>query len=212
MAQIINMPSDPKAWRAIFETHLNWANSARRVQGMPAWDHDGLNVIGIRCNPITGFYVKDKEDFNDWLVLVQGQRVEVFACTTDPAHVNVNPAGVAHLCEGVWASYIRGTHKAPWRTALVQSKAPVRIVRTDQRGNILRQETGYFGINIHNAAGWNKPSAGCTVLKPEKVLGMLDKNFQRFAMMVKAAPDRPVRSYCLINAEQLRGYGVEVLL
>jgi hypothetical protein len=50
------------------------------------------------------------------------------------------------------------------------------------------------------------------VLRPDKVLGMFDKNFQRFAKMLKAAPDRPVRSYCLMNAEQLRGYGVEVQL
>jgi hypothetical protein len=163
-------------------------------------------------NPFTDFYVRGKSDFNDYLIMcwrdAQGEHVRVFACTTDPAHTNENPKGVAHLAEGCWNSYVRGTHKATWRTALVQSAGPVMVYRTDHQGKILCTDRGYFGINVHNAAGFGKPSAGCTVLMPAgRILGMGDKNFAEYKAILKAAPDRPSRTYTLVSARRMAQYG-----
>jgi len=199
-------------WEDVFRKHLHCSKQTRMYAGDPKWDAEGLNVLGVRMNPIEEFYLRGIHGWNDWLVFVMKDVVELFRCTTDPAVVHENPKGIAHLSEGVWESYARGTHKAPWRTALVQSKAPVHVVRTRDNGRITMSERGYFGINIHNAAGWNKPSAGCTVIMPDKVLGVYDKNFHRFKDMLKAAPDRPARTYCLLNAGQMAAYGYEVLI
>lgn len=197
-------------WRDIVAKHLYWSKQANRFHGDPKWDEGGLQIIGVRMNAIENFYVRGKEAFNDFLVLILNQKVHVFACTTDPAHVDVNPRGVAHLCEGSWDSYVRGAHKAPWRRALVQRAGPVRVVRTNQAGKVLMQETGYFGINIHNAAGFNKPSAGCTVLKPAGVLGVGDRNFKEFKETLQSAPDRKSRTYFLMNRSQLESYGYTI--
>jgi hypothetical protein len=122
----------------------------------------------------------------------------------------VNPRGIAHLNEGCWDAYVRGCHKSRRRRALVQRTNVVRVTRTDRKGNVLVHDWGYFGINIHNAAGLRRPSAGCTVLKPDRGFLMRDANYRRFAALLHAAPDRPSRTYCLMNREQLAGYGFDI--
>lgn len=197
-------------WKKVFAHQLAWAKQtpAERMSGEPYWDDHGLNVLAVRMNANTDFYLRGKDDFNDFLIFAQDGKVTVFECTTDPAHTNENPKGVAHLAEGCWDAYVRGSHKSPWRTALVQRKAPVVVYRTDHQGRIKMMDRGYFGINVHNAAGFGKPSAGCTVLKPHaRILGMGDRNFKVFRKMLKAAPDRDSRTYTLINHRQMANYG-----
>ncbi len=199
-------------WRAFFHKHLEWARTNNRIAGKPHWDTYGLNVIGIRMNPIEDFYVKG--GWNDFLILVQGANVTVFPCTIDPARVKVNPRGVAHLNEGCWDSYVRGYHRAATygrkRRALVQTKNPVRITRTDYESNVLLHEWGFFGINIHNAAGLRRPSAGCTVIKPLRGFMLRDRAYRRFAAELNAAPDVPSRTYCLMNSVQAQNFGVKL--
>ncbi|MAT39251.1 MAG: hypothetical protein CL946_06580 [Ectothiorhodospiraceae bacterium] len=203
----------PADWYDAFTKHLYWSQNNNRISGNPAWDAEGLNVIGIRCNPLEDFFMPTrtgKEEWNDALVLIEGTRIEVFACTTDPAVVRVNPIGIAHLNEGCWDSYVRGNHRSAWRKALVQRKGPVRVTRTDSRGNVKMHEWGYFGINVHNAMSWRKPSAGCTVIKPDRIMGLKDKAYIRFRDMLMNAPSRNSRTYALMNRTQLRGYGYDV--
>jgi len=199
-------------WYDIFTKHLYWSRNNNRISGAPRWDETGLNVIGIRMNPIEEFFVpaNAEESWNDYLVLITPDTIVTLPCTTDPAVVKVNPRGIAHLNEGCWDAYVRGAHRAAWRKALVQRKAPVRVTRTDSRGNVLMHEWGYFGINIHNAMSWTKPSAGCTVIKPDRVFGLKDKNYSTFRRMLIDAPSRDSRTYTLINLEQLKGYGYDI--
>lgn len=194
-------------WREIFQKHLTWALSQPvRNSGTPRWDN-GLAIIGIRMNSTTENYVRGKHDFNDYLVLVHGGVVTVFQCTTDPADTNENPLGDAHLLEGCWDAYVRGYHKTQDRRALVQRTNPVVVTRTNSKGQVTKQfDRGYFGINIHNAAGWGKPSAGCTVLMPTGGLMQRDTNYLRFRDILNAAPDVPSRTYCLMNVKQLEAY------
>lgn len=207
---ITDIPID--MWKRAAEKHIYEMRRAQQFTGNPVWDAEGLNIIGVRMNPVEHFYVKGKEDFNDWLILILRDRIEVFACTTDPAHVNVNPAGVAHLLAGAWDSYERGYHKQDRnRRALVQTRGAVRIIRTDQQGKVLKSESGYFGINIHNAAGWGKPSAGCTVIRPERGLMLQDKAYLRFREIIELAPGRDSRAYLLMEKPQLESYlGVKI--
>jgi hypothetical protein len=69
-------------WKLIFHKHRKWSESINRVSGNPQWDDDGLNVIGIRCNDVLRYYVRGKEDWNDCLVMVLGESVTIFPCTT----------------------------------------------------------------------------------------------------------------------------------
>jgi hypothetical protein len=201
-------------WRDVFTQHLRWSEKTGRTSGSPQWDPDGLNVIGVRMNPVTSFYVRGKQDWNDFLVLVdtreiavrENRTVTVLRATVDPADVRENPKGIAHLAEGCWDAYVRGRHKAPWRMALVQRTAPVLVIRTTPQGKVTVHERGYFGINIHNAMGLGKPSAGCTVIMPEKI-GMRDRNWLRFRDILAEAPDRPSRTYCLVSHEHMQQYG-----
>ena len=198
-------------WAAVFAAHLIASQRDGLTSGLPQCDPDGLNVLGVRMNPITAFYVKGVQDWNDFLVLVEAHenRVTVLRATTDPAVVRENPKGIAHLAEGCWDAYVRGIHKAPWRKALVQRAGPVKVIRTDAKGRETCREVGYFGINVHNAMGLFRPSAGCTVIKPAK-MGMRDANYLVFRDILKAAPDRPSRTYSLMNAGQLEAYGYPI--
>jgi hypothetical protein len=193
-----------------FAKHLHWSRANNRISGTPQWDASGLNIIAVRMNALECFYIKGREDWNDHLFLIQGDTVHHIACTVDPAKVRVNPRGIAHLNEGCWDAYVRGYHKSRKRRALVQRTNPVRVTRTDNIGNVQMHEWGFFGINIHNAAGLKRPSAGCTVLKPERGFMLRDANYRRFAQILNAAPDRPSRTYCLMNAQQCTAYGYDL--
>lgn len=195
-----------RGWKQAFLRHLVWSQACGMRSGSPNWDDNGLNVIGIRNNPLTSFYVKDRDDWNDYLILVFCG-THILRCTTDPAVVNVNPEGIAHLNEGCWDSYVRGYHRGNTRRALVQSKRSVVVTRTDANGRVLTEQRGFFGINIHNAAGFTRPSAGCTVIMPKKKLGILhDENYHRFREILDMVPSRDSRTYCLMNMDQLTTY------
>lgn len=207
-------------WQRAFTQHLWWAQHNKRFSGNPNWNTEGLNVLGIRMNSINSFYVRGREDWNDFLILVDYTgstnadrhvgAVCILPCTVDPAVVNVNPKGIAHLSEGCWDSYIRGKHKG--RKALIQRTNPVRVTRTDNTGKVLMHEWGYFGINIHNAQAWNRPSAGCTVIKPDrKLFGLAnDRNYQVFAGIVYRSQSVDSRTYTLMSINQFRSYGFDV--
>jgi hypothetical protein len=110
--------------------------------------------------------------YNDTLV-VFGPQWGLFRATVDPgSYYTEKPLsahGCAHLKDGVWR-YKIGTHRGHW--ALVQA-APVEVWRDrdrDHRGPEPgdKEETGYFGINIHAGASRltvDQWSAGCQVLQ-----------------------------------------------
>ena len=213
-------------WPEIAKKHIDWAVEAEMISGggrcgkqtqpedYPRWDPDGLNVIGIRMNPITDYYKHNEVMYNDFLVYVYGENfnadgkfILVLPGTTDPADTDVNPKGDAHLGEGAYNAYVRGYHKGQKsRRALLQTKAQVFVVRTRSNGEITVREWGYFGINIHDMYG-RRPSAGCQGY-PRDGEGKVGNgaNHKMVESFVDAAPSRDSRTYLLMNHEQLRSY------
>ena len=135
-----------------------------------------LNIVGVRHNSTIHnkfddlLYVFWKNNARKW----EGK---YFTITTDPGTFWLNnpenPKGTAILKEGQY-SYQLGLHKGEYE-ALVQQK-PVTVFRDYDRNAILdfnngKQESGFFGINIHraNAVGKTKTidkySAGCQVFE-----------------------------------------------
>lgn len=134
-----------------------------------------LNIIGIRSrNRIPNAFDDEicvfwKYD-NRWTI-------RRFKVTTDPGLAYLldplNRSGTAILKEGQYrGAYRFGLHRNTY-TALVQSR-PVTVIRDFNRDKVLdinsgREQTGFFGINIHRASGSgestfvNKWSAGCQV-------------------------------------------------
>ena len=122
---------------------------------------DPVCLVGIR-----GYYrdsmgakgVNDVGMFDDALVVVSPNVHAAFNGNVDPTRLGWNPKvrkPMAQLKPGVYR-YKLGKHglrtKSPYR-ALVQAE-PVTVLRGD------KEETGWFGINIH-AAGRTTSSEGC---------------------------------------------------
>lgn len=135
-----------------------------------------LNIVGVRTR------TNRPNRFDDFLLLFYRYNGEwiynMFSITTDPGiywlERPMNTAGTAILKEGQYRScYKLGLHRGKY-TALVQRNGTVTVIRDFDRDDDLdynsgREQTGYFGINIHRANKWNRSiqvdrwSAGCQV-------------------------------------------------
>lgn len=135
-----------------------------------------LNIVGVRADSTT------PNSFDDAIYVfynnADGSPVEHrFQATTDPGTYwlknPLSPQGTAILKEGQYLNtYGIGLHRGKY-LALVQQR-PVTVLRDYDRNAILdfmngKEETGFFGINIHRASenGTTKQvdhySAGCQV-------------------------------------------------
>jgi len=133
-----------------------------------------LNIVGVRkdsTSPNTfndTIYIFYKNESGNW----QGFKT---AATTDPGTYWLNnpmlPQGTAILRAGQY-DYKLGSHRG--YTAFNQAN-PVTVIRDYNRDSILdwnngREESGFFGINIHRAGAESpsqlvdKWSAGCQVI------------------------------------------------
>ena len=133
-----------------------------------------LNIVGIRTSE------NKVNTFNDFQIVFWKYKgvwnIRKYFITTDPGlywlNNPMNKLGTAILKEGQYlGSHKLGLHQGKY-TALVQAK-PVTVVRDYNRDDNLdfdsgREETGFFGINIHNSGSIlsiyvNRWSAGCNV-------------------------------------------------
>jgi hypothetical protein len=133
-----------------------------------------LNIVGVRKNSTESnsfndiIYIFFKDQSNNW----QGFKT---ASTTDPGTFWLKnpmmPKGTAILKAGQY-DYKLGSHRG--YTAFNQA-SPVTVIRDYNRDSILdwnngREESGFFGINIHRAGAESpsqlvdKWSAGCQVI------------------------------------------------
>ena len=137
-----------------------------------------LNIVGIRTHN------KVPNRFDDWVTVFYRSNehwiFNAFPATTDPGLYFLgdemgSEMGTAILKEGQYrGTYQIGKHQGRY-TALVQRGAEVTVIRDFDRDSQLdftsgREETGFFGINIHranrhrasiNVDNW---SAGCQVI------------------------------------------------
>lgn len=192
-------------------------------------DCGAFTTLVVRMNPITDFYVRTKHAFNDFLVFIVNApdpRVVILPCTADPAVFKKpypNPTGIAHIHEGAYQSYWRGTHRESWRTALVQMDY-LHLVRTDHNGNpnmlepwnSQSQEVKIYldknaKCNVHNSMSKNKPSAGCVVYRSWGAMGRFDKNFRQVKGIIKSAPSEPMRTVIVTQFETLMRVGMQAL-
>ena len=138
-----------------------------------------LNIVGVRSNSVEAnqfddkIYVFYKTDNINW-------ETHEYPATTDPGTFwlqnPMNEQGTAILAEGQYVNaYQIGLHRGIYK-ALVQTGAPVTIIRDYDRNAVLdfyngNYITGYFGINIHRADkdgstfSVSKYSAGCQVFQ-----------------------------------------------
>lgn len=140
-----------------------------------------LNIIGIRNMSSTKSNL-----FDDEIHIIYKERGfwidEYGPATTEPGKhylekKDYRPDGVAILkCpQQIRGGYILGPHGVTKYEALVQRKAPVTVIRDADKDGELdydgKEDTGYFGINIHRASLKNDGvtptvdiwSAGCQV-------------------------------------------------
>jgi hypothetical protein len=131
---------------------------------------DPVCLVGVR-----GYYSKmgptphnDRGLYDDALILVSsgGDTYATFNANVDPSAYGRNPKinkPYAVLKAGVW-TYRLGLHGIrrgnPYK-ALVQG-APVTVLRDD------KEETGWFGINIHKGSRNSTSSEGCQTLPPQQ--------------------------------------------
>lgn len=135
-----------------------------------------LNIVGVRANNATSDGFDDsinvfyKDDNGSW-------KFTSYTATTDPGkkylNTPINPHGTAILKPGQYInSHKLGLHRGQY-TALTQ-QGKVTVIRDTNKDSTLdfnssKEESGYFGINVHHATdsgisktvgGW---SAGCQV-------------------------------------------------
>lgn len=129
---------------------------------------DGFALLGRR-----GYYrdtmgAKGTNDigiYDDAIMLITSGAYATFNANTDPSR---ELAGIATLKCGVW-SYELGVHGlshpvGPRRYPALVQAAPVTVSRAGGG----REETGYFGINIHHGSFGTTSSEGCQTIFPSQ--------------------------------------------
>jgi hypothetical protein len=129
---------------------------------------DPVCLVGIRGYYRDSMGAKGKNDrgiYDDAIILVSPNVHAAFNANVDPGAYGINPKvrkGYASLKPGVWR-YRLGKHGLrsgnPYK-ALVQAAA----VTVHRDGG--KDETGWFGINIHQGGIKTTSSEGCQTLPP----------------------------------------------
>jgi lysozyme len=129
---------------------------------------DPVCLVGIRGYYRDSMGAKGKNDrgiYDDALILVTPNVHAAFNANVDPGAYGINPKvrkGYASLKPGVYRYKLgkHGLRRGNPYTALVQS-GPVTVQRDGGR-----EETGWFGINIHKGSNRSVSSEGCQTLPP----------------------------------------------
>ncbi len=101
----------------------------------------------------------DRKLYDDAIFLVGKDNFLAFNANTDPSAFK---QGIANLKPGIWPVYTFDLHRGKY-LALCQRAGKVTVIR-DGKG----EDTGWFGINIHEGGIYNTSSEGCqTIPKPQ---------------------------------------------
>lgn len=132
---------------------------------------DPVLIVGIRGYYKNSMGIAGRNDrgvYDDAIFLVSPTFFGSYNGNTDPSRVRKGSGtgpgkGMASLRSGLWRAHRLGMHKDLYR-ALVQTGGKVTVTRDGTNGDY--DDTGYFGINIHNG-GWTRTSSiGCQTIFP----------------------------------------------
>ena len=140
----------------------------------------------------------DRGIYDDAIFLLTPAAFVSFNANCDPSRFH---PGIAVLKAGVWR-YRLGVHgltrdKARQYQALVQA-APVTVRRDSDAAAEPREETGWFGINIHCGGYSSTSSLGCQTIYPgqwDSFIALVKSEMQRF--------DAREIAYCLTERPTL---------
>ena len=124
--------------------------------GIRGYYRDSMGVVGKN----------DVGMYDDAIIVISPNVHAAFNANTDPSRLGWNAkAGkpMAQLKRGVWRYKVgkHGLNRGNPYTALVQA-VPVTVHRGD------KEETGWFGINIHRGGFKSTSSEGCQTVVPEQ--------------------------------------------
>lgn len=148
-------PSTPKINRAEL--------SALIAKAHPDWDPPAFLVVGIR-----GYYKdsmgkpgeNDRAVYDDAIILLTHDELHAFNGNCDPSRYK---PGIAKLKAGIWRVYKFDTHHGSKGSypAICQRYGGVTVIRDDKG-----EDTGSFGINIHQGGYNTTSSLGCQTVPP----------------------------------------------
>lgn len=135
---------------------------ARINKEYPAFVIPAFFVVGIR-----GYYKKtmgnpdqnDRRIYDDAMFLISRDEFYSFNANCDPGAFR---KGIANLKAGIWPCYTFDLHKGKY-LAICQRLGPVTVIRDGGK-----EESGMFGINLHEGGVNSVSSEGCqTTPKPQ---------------------------------------------
>ncbi len=124
-----------------------------------------LVLVGIR-----GFQSPDANKrgvYDDAIVLLTESVCTGFRANTDPSRTGLNTKvnkGMASLKPGVYPSYRFDTHNGSHPHPAICQRAGVVTVTRDGG----KEESGWFGVNIHRGGYNSTSSEGCQTLHPDE--------------------------------------------
>ena len=170
-------------------------------------EKEHVKCIGIRGElapdhvPILGIY-------DDVLILMIGDVCTEWKGSTNPGQYFINhptnPKGCAQLVEGIHM-FKPGIHNDQF-PAFVQAE-DFAVNRLNEKGQIVLQETGEFGIHLHSGGPGedvNQYSAGCQIVwSPEGYFGATWHRFFDPASNAMQDNDQSILPYMLVDATNL---------
>lgn len=179
-------------YESLFEKYRKEQNSPISLQTA----NGSINAFVIRCNNM--YITNDMERNNDFLVVLRYNPDNVdkyaFKVTADPCTRRYN---IANLCEQIYAGNIRNHRWIAGRIAICQDLYPVKV-RRYQNSSRYYEETGFFGINIHDNGGFWNSSLGCVILESE------DEYKESYKPLLKSAANKNYVPVAVIRDKEFK--------
>jgi hypothetical protein len=122
--------------------------------------------------------VNDRGIYDDAIFVFSSSCHVAFNANTDPS---VYRDGIATLVPGVW-QYKLGTHGLS-KPAHLRYRALVQAAPVTKQPDGGKQQTGWFGINIHRGSYNSTSSLGCQTIYPDQwpaFLALVEDQMSRF--------------------------------